>query len=335
MEPSELAEVLARGEELLLEQHWLQLRDLVRNFSDELLYTEPDLLFFLAISEFECGAVGESIRRTRELIHLTARFPRSRVCRRAKHMEAICAITTGDLNVAEAALLKQVNLSQEAGDEKYKALAEANLAVVYEIRCKHHEAILRNQAAISYWVRRSRWATVGGSYHNMGMSYRQLGMYKSAEACFKTAQRFENLADATGVNAIQGSEIELALLYCLRGDVDLAQTTIQHTLSKPSLKEYEVTRAEALRVQGIIFAHANRRGDSMDCLREALRLARKNGIKMLRAELHEEFAVHFEDSGTPRSARHRRAAARLYRIMGAESRATMAETHRQMNAIAS
>jgi tetratricopeptide (TPR) repeat protein len=334
MEPSELAEVLARGEEYLARSSWSALRDLVRSIPLPVAESEPDLLFFRALSEFNCGDLQQARRLTALMSTLSQRRPMDRAYRRAKHMEAACAIILGDLQVAEAALQDMAAVSEMGGDSEYEALAEMNLGIIYSIRWQHPRAILSYRKAASYWIRHRRWANTAGCYHNIGLSYREQGDLKAAEAAYRTARKYNKFLDE-GSLQVALLRAELALLYCLRGDLQLSEITIKLMLAHPAVSQSEISRAEGLRVRGIVAARLGNAAEAMNNFREALRLARKNEIKMLRAELHEELSQLFAKEGVGRSKRHSRTAAAIYQQMGAEARAKAAGERVTERALAS
>lgn len=316
----------------LLERVWeLQRRhdvsaliELLSPLSSADLTAEPELGLRLGFSWFHTGQWARALGIVQILQESTRKGGNSKVWRRVQNLHAMLHLEQGNLLAAEELWIELHERSSQVGDLAAVAWAISNLAIVADIQCRWEDALANSQRAAAVYQRLGDRNALGGTHHNIGMTYRQLGFLHDA------ARNFERAADYYGdhgnENEIARTEMERGLTLYMLGDERLARASVNRALERFTRLGHGVGQSDSWRVLAIFALHERRLDEARRLLDGSLIRIRTAVDKLTEAEILEEMAVLEKLEGNAgESVRRAGEAGLIYRGMGAGCRAERME----------
>lgn len=201
---------------------------------------------------------------------------------RALNLLGAVAFERGLLDVAADRFGAARALAMELGDTLLQAHAANNLASVAHLRGNAIEALSLYRAALLGYQRLGDRRGTAQTYHNLGLTFRDLSAWDDAEKASEQALRHAHMVEDASLAALAltgRAELELA-----RGASDLATRALDRA-SQLALDAGDVIgEAEVGRVRAVV---ALRNGDADGALEEARRAAATaadQGSALLEAE---------------------------------------------------
>lgn len=280
---------------------WPALERLGGDMGDEALLAEPELAYLYALA---ARVVGRT-ERAREVAVLVERAARLRGDRRlraeAANLVGITHFEAGRLVEAEECWGELLDTASEWGDEDVASRACNNLGVLFNVRGRRDQALVHYERALAAYQRVGHVRGLAETHHNLGISYRDLGFDREADAHFRRAMDLAGGASAEDVIAI--AETERAMLRARAGDGDLAEAMATRALERLDRLGEALGKADALRVLAAA-ARANGRDEAAaPFLEDALVIARAHSDPLLLAEVQRDRGLLLREMGDAESAR--------------------------------
>jgi tetratricopeptide (TPR) repeat protein len=234
--------------------------------------------------------------------------------RRAWNLLGAARFELGDLDDAEAAWEVALAIGHQHGDYLLVARATNNLGAIENIRGRHEMALGLYQLAIPAYQRLGNQLGLSMSYHNMALSYRDLGALDRAEECERLATEFAR--EAADDRALAMAQLGRAELLLRRGDPAFAEASARRVAGTFARLPDPVRQSDALRVVGVSASALGKLAEARQALDEAVHLARAHGgalneAEALRARAELRVACHELPAGRADAAEAARIFARL------------------------
>lgn len=316
----------------LLERAWeLQRRhdtsaliELLSPLSPADLTTEPELGLMLGFGWFHTGQWTRALDVVQILQAGMRRGGNSKASRRVQNLHAMVLLEQGDLGAAEELWIELHDLSSQAGDLTTLAWANSNLAIVADVQCRWEDALASSQRAAAVHQRLGDRNALGGTHHNIGMTYRQLGFLHDSARNFERAADY--FRDHGNEDEIARTEMERGLTLYMLGDERLARAGVSRALERFTRLGHGVGQSDSQRVLAIFALHERRFDEARRLLDAALARIREATDRLTEAEILEELAVLEKLEGNVgESARWAGDATLIYSRMGAGRRAERME----------
>ncbi len=235
---------------------------------------------------------------------------------RASNLLGAIAFERGDLDEADGAFTRALALAQQINDTLMAARASNNLASVAHLRGRPEVAASLYRRALLSYQRLGDRRGAAETWHNLGLSFRQMGDLHEAEAAALEAVRHAELTDDPGI---------LALATLGRAEVRVERRDFE-------VAEREITRASGLFEQAsdpIGAAETRRLRALLALYRQDFALAREEAqAAQLAGEQHESALVAAEAASLcalacrglgqhEEAARHRGTAEACFNRLGA------------------
>jgi tetratricopeptide (TPR) repeat protein len=234
---------------------------------------------------------------------------------RALNLLGVLAFERGHLAEAEEYLAEALRLATHLDDSLVAARACNNLASVLHLRGRPDEAVgLYRGALLSYQRLGDRRGTAE-TYHNLGLTYRQMAEYQEADKAISQAVRH---AEFVGEPALMALPVTgRAELRVEAGDAAVAQPELDRAAALALRAEDVVGVAEVVRVRALA---ALRQGDPEAAARlaeTARASAEEHGVALLQAECAAIAALAWRALDDPRAEARRAEAAAGFTALGA------------------
>jgi ATP/maltotriose-dependent transcriptional regulator MalT len=213
----------------------------------------------------------------------------------------------GELEAAEQRFAEARRLAHTLDDTLLGARASNNLASVAHLRGQPEMALMLYREALLGYQRLGDRRGTAETYHNLGLSFRQIAAWNDAEAATTQALRHAEIVGERSLLALAVmGRAELALE---RGEYDVARHELDRAVQLAADADDELGGAEAQRLQSLL---ALRQGDAERALAQAERgrtTALALGSALLAAECAAAAALALLRLGRLEAARERRAEA--------------------------
>jgi tetratricopeptide (TPR) repeat protein len=214
---------------------------------------------------------------------------------RAMNLLGAIGFERGELDNAERCFAEALRLAQQLQDSLMTARISNNLASVAHLRGNLAGALSLYRSALLGYQRLGDRHFIAETYHNLGVTFRQIDNWEEAERAATHAVRHAELV---------GDPALLGLAVTGRAEIDLERDELEAVA--PELDRAarlatdagdEIGGAEVRRLRARL---ALRRGDAEAAHREAeaaLAVAERNGVALLRAECAASLALTFRALG--------------------------------------
>lgn len=207
----------------------------------------------------------------------------------------------GEYGQALDRLGQALSMARDRGDEGAKAASLQFLAVAYRSLCRYREALATSHEAAQIWYRRRNRRAEAHTWADIGSLHLRLGELDSAEAAFDRAKAI--LKEIEAHRIMPWVLIGSAALQRCRG------ASAQSLCSLERAWEIEGMVGESAYHQALIRFHQGwahwdqgELGSALDCMEQALALARQSGTPNLLAELLNGWGVLLHSLGQIGSA---------------------------------
>jgi tetratricopeptide (TPR) repeat protein len=226
---------------------------------------------------------------------------------RALNLLGVIGFERGQLAEAERRLTEALSLAYRLEDSLVAARACNNLASVLHLRGRPEEAVgLYRGALLSYQRLGDRRGTAE-TYHNLGLTYRQLSDWEEAESAVTQAVRHAGSVGEPSLMALaSGGRAELRIE---QGDVELALSELDRAGRMAELAGDVVGVAELRRIRAVAALRGGRYQEALEQAEGARRTAEEHHVALLKAECAALAALAHRALGQAESAELLRAEA--------------------------
>jgi tetratricopeptide (TPR) repeat protein len=277
----------------------------------EQLQAQPELAYAYAAA---CRQLGDTARAIQVAGWAEAQARRQGDPRRAAeavNLAGNALFEEGRLDEAEARFGELVEYAAAWGDEELGARASNNLGILANVRGRREVALAAYQRALAAYQRLGNVLGVAQTHHNVGISYRDLGFDREADAHFRRAAELAAAggpaeaasAAATDTETVVAvAETERALLRVRAGDAPLARALAGRALRRFDRIGDPRGQAEVLRVLAAADRADGDDGAAGRLLDEALAIARAQSDPLLLAEIQRDRGLLLRDAGSAADA---------------------------------
>jgi tetratricopeptide (TPR) repeat protein len=202
--------------------------------------------------------------------------------RRAVNLFGVALFELGQLDDAEVTFRRALELGEQEDDALLIARATNNLAQIANVRGQRVDALMLYQLALPVYQRLGHTRGLAESYHNMAISWRDLGELERADDCERRAIEFARtvpLARLAAVARIGRAEIALR-----RGDTAVARAAALRGATECLGLGDPAGAADGLRVLGLACIAAGRFDDASAALERASGFSTHHANPVLEAE---------------------------------------------------
>lgn len=236
---------------------------------------------------------------------------------RALNLAGIAAFELGEIDTAEAWWDELLGLADGSGDQDMMARAANNLGAVANLRGHSNQAVVFYRLALPIYQRLGQRRGLAQTYHNLGVSQRDLERYHEATSTFASAIQVAEEIPYPPVVAM--TLISRAELEVQRSDFAVARELASRGLALARTLEDPISEGEALRIQGLARGRSGQVEEATQELETALALARQTGNKLLEAETLRDLGELSSSAET--ASAHLRGALRCFDALGATAEA--------------
>jgi Tetratricopeptide repeat len=237
--------------------------------------------------------------------------------RRAMNLWGAAQFELGQLDGAELAFRRAVELGEQEDDPLLVARATNNLGQIANVRGQRDEALVMYKLAVPSYQRLGNVRGLAESYHNMAISYRDLGDLERADECEQRAIEFARGVPAARLAAL--ARIGRAELALRRGDSAVARVAALRGATECLGLGDPAGTADGLRVLGLACIAAGAFADAAAALERASGFAARHANPLLEGETFRARAQLAAARGIIAEARqHAAAALALFERAGAK-----------------
>jgi tetratricopeptide (TPR) repeat protein len=235
---------------------------------------------------------------------------------RALNLLGVIGFERGRLPEAELRLTEALSLAYRLEDSLIAARASNNLASVAHLRGRPEEAVGLYRGALLGYQRLGDRRGTAESYHNLGLTYRQLADYDEAEKAVTQAVRHaESVGEPTLMALTSGGRAELRID---QGDTALALPDLDRAFRMAELAGDVIGVAELRRIRAVAAWREGRYEEAVEEAETGRHTAEEHGVALLVAECAALAALAYRAQGRTDIAEARRAeAVEVFRSLGA------------------
>ena len=293
--------LLDRARALRAAGAWRDLERLGADLGEASLMAEPELGFLFALASRVVGQTQRALDTASAVEKLAQLRGDRRLRAEAANLVGIAHFEAGRLAEAEECWGGLLASAADWGDEESATRASNNLGVLANVRGQRDRALLHYERALASYQRLGNVRGLAETHHNLGISYRDLGFDREADAHFRRAMELAATAGAEDVIAL--AETERALLRARAGDGALADAMAVRALQRFERLGEVLGQADALRVRAAAARADQRDGDAAAHLEAALAIAREHADPLLLAEVQRDRGLLLRDAGRSEEAR--------------------------------
>ncbi|HEU4631538.1 MAG TPA: tetratricopeptide repeat protein [Gemmatimonadaceae bacterium] len=299
---------------------WAELASLLGEHADDGVREVAELVTLRAESLMRTGQPREARGWLADTLPELARTREHVALRRATNLLGAAHFALGELEAAREAFERALELGQEDEDDLTVARATNNLGAIANVRGRREQALALYQLAIPAYQRLGNALGLAQSFHNMAITFRDLGQLGRADECERRAIEFGRQAGSAHVVAL--AQLGRADLSLRGGDAVLAEAGARHAARSFAELGDPINQADALRVIGAAVLAQGRHEAARVALDSALALARAHGSALHEAEARRGLAELHAAAGDPSGARaHAEAALHLFERLEAATEA--------------
>jgi tetratricopeptide (TPR) repeat protein len=285
---------------LVARREWQRIVERVSALPDT-AETEPEVAFHYADALRRIGRTSEALALAERLEAPVGQRGDRRLHTLLENLIGICLFELGRNAAAEESFAQLLELASEWGDEESVGRACNNLGMLANIRGERDRALGWYGRAVASYQRLGYTRGLAQTHHNLGISYRDLGFDREADAHYLRAMELAVAAESEDVIAL--AETERAVLRARGGDGELARTLALRARDRFERIGDPLGRAETVRVLALAARAEGRDDEAAAHLEEAFEAARAASDPLLRAEVQRDRGLLFRDHGDTEAAR--------------------------------
>lgn len=262
---------------------WAELAALLGAHANDGVREVAELVTLRAESLMRTGQPREARRWLTEALPGITRTREHAALRRAANLLGAAHFALGELEAARHAFEHALELGQEDDDDLTVARATNNLGAIANVHGRREQALALYQLAIPAYQRLGNALGLAQSFHNMAITFRDLGQLERADECERRAIEFGRQAASPHVVAL--AQLGRADLSLRGGDAVLAEAGARHAARSFAALGDPINQADALRVAGVAILAQGRHEAAQVALDSALTLARAHGSALHEAEV--------------------------------------------------
>lgn len=280
--------LLDRLRELAKAGRWQEVKLRLTAVREE-LSADPWALLLLAEAHCRLNDPAEALAATMEALALFRDSGDDAGVLKACNEAGIALFELGDLDTAERRFAEALALAETTGAEGMRAKVANNLGAICTLRGRREQALQYQRLALACFQRLGEVRGQAETYHNLGITYRDLGLPAESDAFF---------AQAAGRAREAGDDALFGFALAARAELALQQQNlaVAEGASRQAMMRFDTSatpygQAEALKLSGMIAA---RRGDLPTArlrLEQALDLSDVHGAPLLDAEIRLEHGL--------------------------------------------
>ena len=202
--------------------------------------------------------------------------------RSALNLLGVGSFFLGDLDEAGTALNAALDLASQEDDILLIARTTNNLGMIANLRGEHESALGHYRLAVPAYQRLGQRRGLAESYHNMAITYRDIGELEQADEYERRAMDYAAAGVAPRVAAM--GLIGRAEVALRRGDPQFARGTAQRAAEELNELQDPMNEADAHRLVGTAATTLRRFREADDAFARALSIARERGHTLIEAE---------------------------------------------------
>lgn len=262
---------------------------------------EPEVAYLYADA---CRRTDDPATAARVLAALEPRVRAGgdrRLLLRTINLAGMIDFDAGRVLAAEGWFNRLLEAASDQGDDEFSARAANNLGIVSNLKGDRARALTLYTRALAAYQRIGLARGLAQTYHNLGISYRDLGFLSDADTSFRRAI---DLGQSTGTEeVIAMAETERALLRARGGDPPLGAEMARRAYDRFERIGSSVGAAEALRVLAAAERAAGDDDAALGHLDQALGTANEHDDQLLKAEVQRDRGMLLRDRADRDGAR--------------------------------
>ncbi|MBV9880902.1 MAG: tetratricopeptide repeat protein [Gemmatirosa sp.] len=295
-------ELRARAATLAQASAWSELAALLADHATDGAREVAELVPLRAESLMRTGRMREARAWLADAMDDLARRRERSALRRASNLLGASHFALGELDAARHAFERALELGQEDEDDLTVARATNNLGAIANVRGNREQALALYQLAIPAYQRLGNPLGLAQAFHNMAITFRDLGQLARADDCERRAIEFGRQAESAHVVAL--AQLGRADLSLRGGDAALAEAGARRAGQSFASLGDPINEADARRLVGAALLAQGRHDDAHAALDGALALARAHGSALHEAEALRALAELADARGDAGGARH-------------------------------
>ena len=265
------------------------------------LFADPELAFLLAVGYRRTGQTARALELVQRVEPEVRRRGDRWLLLEVINLAGNALFESGRMDDAEMRYVELLETSGNWDDEEGKARAANNLGAVAQVRGRRDLALTSYQRALASYQRLGNLRGLAETHHNLGISYRDLGFDRDADAHFGRAVELGEQAGLEDVIAL--AEAERAALRVRWHDGRLATELARRALERFERIGDPTGAAQAIRILGLAALAQGDEGEGQTRLDEALEIARAHEDALLHAEVQRDRGMLLRDRGEGEAAR--------------------------------
>jgi tetratricopeptide (TPR) repeat protein len=273
--------LLTTARQLAAAGAWRELTVLLAPRASAGLSADEEALLY-AESLMRSGEERQALAYLREAAPVLADNGSRSQYRRAVNMIGVACFALGDLEGANVGLSQALDLATHDDDLLMMAQATNNLGTIANLQGRHEDALWQYRLALPMLQRLGQPQLLAQGYHNMAITFRDVGELTEADEHERRAIDYAQDADAPRFAAMgRTGRAEIALR---RGDAPFAETTAKLAIEEFARLNDLLNEGDAWRLSGAACAAQQRYDEALVSFARALQIAREHGHALVEAE---------------------------------------------------
>lgn len=244
--------------------------------------TQPELALLYGEALVRTGFSRDARAWLGDILPAIERMGDRAALRRGTNMLGVAHFELGDLEDAEAAWARALELARYDEDDLLIARATNNLGTIENVRGRREAALSLYQLAIPAYQRLGNALGLAESFHNMAITYRDSEQLDQADEYERRAIEFAGEARSPRLTAL--ARLGRAELSLRRGDPRLAEASARYVARAFAELGDPIREADALRLAGVASLELGQVAEAAAALDAAVGLAREHGHALNEAE---------------------------------------------------
>lgn len=238
--------------------------------------------------------------------------------RRAVNLLGVAAFSIGELDQANRAFSLALELASQAEDLLLLARATNNLGTIANLQGRHEAALSHYRLALPTYQRLGQHRGLAESYHNMAITFRDLGELEEADEHERRA--IEYAGDGVAPRVAAMGRVGRAEVALRRGDAPLAEMTARLAAEELERLGDPWNEADAYRLVGLAQGAQSRFEGALAAFERALGIARARGHALNEADtLRDRAWLYVEHGERALAVQDARDAMAIFERLGAVS----------------
>lgn len=260
---------------------WAQVTALLAD-SESAVRDHPECATLFGEALLKVGRAREASFWFAALLRRLESSPDRATLRRAALLAGHAHLEVGEMQAARRAFERGFDIARLDGDDIVAARAMNNLGIVANIEGRHEDALALYHLTLSVWQRLGSSRGMAECYHNMAITYRDLGRLDDADEFERKSVEFAH--DAANERLAALARLGRAELALRRGDAALAEVSARRVAVGFARLGDPVREADALRLAGVACTAQGKYAAADELIERALTAMHAHGAVLNEAE---------------------------------------------------